>query len=79
MADTAVPAPPHTPVYVVDAVKSLGNDLWQVTVLLPDGTKVYANMAFNNVTLQSVILGVYAVGTLATTNNGASPVLRPFQ
>lgn len=79
MTDTATPAPPRIPTYTISAVKSLGNGLWQLTVILPNRSTVHAVLTFDNATLQTVILSAEVVGFLATTKNGAEPLLRQFK
>lgn len=79
MAPTATPVLPAPPTYLVDAVKAIGGGLYQLSITLPDGKRCNLILSLNNLTLQNVVLSTEAVGTLAMTKNGASPVLAPFK
>lgn len=78
MADTAAPGTPDPRPFTVESIKSIGNGLWQLAVIAPNGDKVYAVLSFNNLTLQNVLLTAEAIGVLHATKNGATPVIQPF-
>lgn len=79
MADTASLAPPPPPPYVVDQIRDLGNDLYQLRVVVPSGPALYFVMPLSALTFSDVVLAADVVATLHATRNGAEPALRPFR
>ncbi len=78
MVADAAPEPPDLGTYTVTSIAPIGNGLWQLSIVLPNGSTCRVTLSFNNLTLQNVILCAEAAGTLAMTHNGATPVARPF-
>jgi len=78
MIDTAGSSPPPLPTYVVDAVKPIGNGLYELVITLPGGARCRIILSLTNLTLANVYLATEAVAVLHLTRDGARPVLAPF-
>jgi hypothetical protein len=73
----AATAPPSaTPcTWAVTAITAVGNGLYRVDVVGDDQVQHRVYISLNDLSLRSVILSVEAVGILAATSIGATPVM----